>query len=313
MTLQSPLLLVALAALPLLGVLYVRAERRRGSASFVPAALAPSVIPRRPRWRRHVPVALMALAAAGLVVAMARPQTTEAVAVEQATVVVVSDRSGSMLATDVAPSRLVAARRAARSFVAAVPKDVKVGAIAFNHVPTVISGPTRDHEAVSTALEGVEAAGSTATGDALQAALEMIRSVRATGARDTPAAVVLLSDGKSVRGSDVLTVAAAAKRAGVAVSTVALGTPTGTIPKEGGGTTAVPPDTATLEQVAQRTGGEAFAISDAGKLEQVYEELGSQLATEQRPVEQASLFAGGALILLLAGVVASLRWFGRFV
>ena len=318
MTFGTPWVLAALALLPVAAFLYVRSERarRRGRDALVEPALIDAVSPHRPGWRRHAPVALQGLALAALVVALARPETTRAVPVEQATVVVATDRSGSMLAEDVAPTRLVAAREAAETFLDAVPADVRVGAIAFNHQPTVLQSPTREHEAVREALRSVTAAGSTATGDALQSALDMVEASRTPGtARRAPAAIVLLSDGKSVRGVDVLSVAARAREAGIPVFTVALGTPAGTIesttPSGETVESPVPPDPATLARVAETTGGEAFSIEDAEELEQVYEQLGSRLATEQRSVEVTGLVAGGALLLLIGGVSASLRWFGR--
>jgi Ca-activated chloride channel family protein len=316
----SPFLLAGLALVPLLVGLYVRAERGRSrrTAAFAAPHLMDAISPRRPRWRRHVPVAALGLAATGLIVALARPQVTVAVPVEQATVVITTDRSGSMLADDVAPSRLVAARRAAGTFLDEVPDDVRVGAVAFNHNATVLQTPTRDHAAVREALAGVKAAGSTATGDALAAALRTIRAWREPKVQKLPpSAIVLLSDGKSVRGRDALAVAEEARRAKVPVYTVALGTATGTIEtRRANGTTAstpVPPDPETLRKVAERTGGRAFAIDDAEQLAQVYQRLGSELATEKQEKEMTSLFAGGALLLMFGGVAGSIRWFGRLV
>jgi len=301
----SPLLLLGLGLVPLAAALYVRAERagRRRRDALVDPALLPAVAPRRAGWRRHLPPAVQAAALAALIVALARPQTTVAVPVEQASVIVTTDRSGSMLARDVAPSRLVAARRAATSFLDAVPDDIRVGAVVFNQRASVLQGPTRDHDAVKSALAGVQAAGSTATGDGLAAALELIRGTRAPGAAERPpAAVVLLSDGRSVRGADVLEVAEQARREKVPVSTVALGTAGGTIESRTASgrvvRSPVPPDPATLRQVAERTGGRAFAIDDAAALEQVFERLGSELATEERDREVTGLFAGGGLLLL---------------
>jgi Ca-activated chloride channel homolog len=320
MSFAAPLFLLALLALPVLVLLYVRSERRRRARreALVSPALLAAVVPDRPGWRRHLPVVGYGLAATALVVGLARPQATVAVPVEQATVVVATDRSGSMLAEDVEPSRLVAARRAAETFLDAVPDDVRVGAVAFNHQPTVLRSPTRDHEVVRAALGTVKAAGSTATGDALASALELVKQAR--GQREgeaSPAAIVLLSDGKSVRGRDALAVAEEARRAKVPVYTVALGTAGGTIQSEDENgarvTRDVPPDPATLRQVAERTGGKAFSIDDAEELGQVYERLGSELATEEREQEVTSAFAGGALLLVLVAVGGSVRWFGRVV
>ena len=319
MSFVTPIALLGLVVVPLVILLYVRAERRRRrSAAFAEPHLMAAVAPRRPGWRRHAPVAAMALAATGLIVSLARPQATIAVALEQATVIIATDRSGSMLAEDVAPSRLVAAREAAGTFLDEVPGDARVCAVAFNQEATVLHTPTRDHSAVREALAGVTAAGSTATGDALAAALRSIRATREAerGAR-SPAAIVLLSDGKSVRGRDALEVAEEARAAEVPVYTVALGTEAGTIESErADGTvvrTPVPPDTATLESIAERTGGQAFAIADAEQLGQVYERLGSELVTEDRKTEVTAWFAGGALLLLLGGAVASIAWFGRLL
>lgn len=315
MSFHAPTFLIALLLLPLAVALYVRAERRRARATarIVAPRLLPAVLPRRPGARRHVPVAFHALALAGLLLALARPHATMAVEAERATVVVLTDRSGSMQATDVAPTRLVAATRAADSFLKSISGKVRVGAIAFNHQPTLLSSPTTDYAEVRQALAGVKASGSTATGDALAAALQLVRTARTGAAAKAPAAIVLLSDGKSVRGRAVTPVARAAARAKVPVYTVALGTAAGTITSPSGTTTAVPPDVATLRDVARVTGGQAFGIEDAAELTRVYERLGSQVATERRDQEVTSLFAGGALALVALGVAASLRTTGRLV
>lgn len=319
MTFEAPLFLLGLLLIPLGALLYAQREgaRRAGAEAFAPAALLPSVVPRRAGWRRHVPVIGYGLALAALVVALSRPQATLATAVEQAAVVVVTDRSGSMLATDVAPNRIAAARKAGASLVESVPDDVRIGAIAFNHTVEVLHSPTTDHASVGAALASVEAAGSTATGDALQAALRMLESIRRPGAEPPPAAIVLLSDGESVRGSDPLEAAEQARQAGIPVHTVALGTQGGTIERRRRNgevqTVPVPPDRETLERIARRSGGESFATADATRLEAVYERLGSQVAREQRPREVTSLFAGGALLLMASAAAASLRWFGRFL
>ncbi len=300
MSFQSPAFLVGLALIPLLVTLYVRTERR--PQTFAPAKLLPSVAPNRAGWRRHAAVAGYGAALVALLVALAKPQATVARPTEQARVVVVTDRSGSMLAKDVAPNRLAAAKKAAGTFLDAVPDEVRVGAVAFNQRAEVLQSPTRDHDAVREALQSVRAAGTTATGDAIKAALQSIKG-------NAPAAIVLLSDGKSVRGSDPVQAAQDAKRRKIPIYTVALGTANGTI--DGG--RPVPPDPQTLARIAQVTGGRAFAAGDVDALDQVYERLGSQVATEQRKVEVTSAFAGGALLLMALSALSSIRWVGRLV
>jgi Ca-activated chloride channel family protein len=308
MTFGSPVLLAGLALVPVLLVAYVVYERRarRARRALIAPALAPAVTPRTTGWRRHVPVVGGLGAIALLLTALAKPQTTVAVPVEQARVVIATDRSGSMEAKDVAPDRLTAARDAAADFVDSVPDGVKIGAITFNQAPTVLTSPTDDKQAVKDAIKSIKAAGTTATGDALAQALKLLKG------NDSPAAIVLLSDGKSVRGQDVLTVARAAKAAKIPVYTVSLGTASGTITTKTG-TSQVPPDTATMRQVASITGGKAYSISDAKELSQVYEQLGSKLTKKDKKQDVTSEFAGGALLVLLLGSLGGVRMTGRLV
>jgi Ca-activated chloride channel homolog len=318
MSFATPLVLLALLVLPLLLVLYVIEQRRRHSAAaaFATPALQSSVVPRRPGWRRHAPVTAAALALAVLVVAAARPQRTVAVPVERAAVMLATDVSGSMTATDVQPSRLVAAKRAARRFVEEVPGRVNVGVLAFNSTPRVLQSPTRDRDVVKTAIEGMRSSGGTATGEAIASATSALR--RANARRDRPpAAIVLLSDGKSTSGQDPVAAARAAKRLDVPVYTVVLGTDQGTItvPRASGGTATrnVPPDREALAQVARASGGKSYSAESETSLKEVYESLGSQLGRENRKREVTSAVTGGGLLLMLAGVAMSLRWFGRLI
>jgi Ca-activated chloride channel family protein len=316
--LQAPLFLLLLLLLPLLVGLYVRHERGavRGAAAFASPALLPAVAPVRPRWRRHVPIALYLLALVVLVVALARPQVTVAVPVDQARVLLVFDQSGSMASEDVSPTRLAAARTAANSFLGTVPKRVQVGAIAYNQGARVLQGPTTDREAVRSALAAVTPRGSTATGDALTLALSVARRTSKRGAKPPPAAIVLLSDGKSVRGRDPVAVARTAKRQKVPIYTVSLGTPSGTIPKHDKsgkltGRVTVPPDPQTLARIAQVSGGETYDVRNAARLSGVYKRLGTKLSMKHEPRQITAGVAGGALALVVAGGLASLFWFGR--
>lgn len=319
MTFAEPLALLGLIALPLLVAWYVREQRRRRAvaAAFAAPALHPSVAPVSPRWRRHLPLAAIGLALAALVLAAARPQRTVAVPVERASIALATDVSGSMTATDVRPSRLVAAKRAARAFVDRVPDRVNVGLVAFNQQARVLQSPTTDRADVRSAIDSMTPSGGTATGEAIFASLRTLdRRPNATGRRP-PGAIVLLSDGASTSGRDAVAAAAEAKREGVRVYTVTLGTPGGTItvPSPGGGTDTrpVPPDPQSLEQIAEASGGRAFTAGTARNLEEVYERLGSQLSHKDEKRQVTSAFAGGGLVLLLTAAAMSLRWFGRLI
>jgi Ca-activated chloride channel family protein len=300
--------LLGLVLLPLLAWAYVVAEqrRRRAAAAFAAPATAASVIPRRPGWRRHAPLAFAWLAIAALIGALARPQVSVAVPAEQATIVLAMDHSGSMAATDVAPSRLTAALDAGEAFLDKVPKRVKVGGVVFDNVAEAVQSPTTDRATLREALkQAMKPSGGTATGDALAASLTMIK----TSGKKAPGAIVLLSDGKETHGRDPLPVADEAKKLGIPIYTVALGTPQGTLPNGD----AVPPDTQTLQQIAERSGGQAFTAADTDALSAVYKKLGSEVAMKKEPREVTAGFAGGAAILLLLGGGMSLRWFRRLL
>lgn len=315
MSFQQPVLLFGLLLIPLAALLYARGEMRgrRGREAFSQPALLPSVAPTRPGWRRHAPVVLYGLALAALIVALARPQATLAVGVEQATVMLVTDDSGSMRSTDVAPTRMAAARSAAGRFLSKVPAQVKVGAVAFNDTARVIQAPTTDRLAVRQGLADLRPSGSTIAGPALDLARRAARPPG--GGKAPPTAMIMISDGKS--GGDPTPAVRRAAKAGISVYTVALGTPTGTVTTRLADgttrTTPVPPDPASLKRIAEATGGKAFAVKSAGELDAVYERLGSQVTKQPQEREITAAAAGGALLLLLAGAGAGLRWFGRML
>jgi Ca-activated chloride channel family protein len=305
--------------LPVLALWYGtrQRERRRAAAIFARPALQPSVAPRRPGWRRHAPMLVLLVAVAALVVAAARPQRTVAVTVDNAAVMLATDVSGSMTATDVKPSRLAAAKQAAKRFVASVPKHVNVGVMAFNNTPRVLQSPTRNRTDVNSAIDAMSPSGGTASGDAITTATRLLGTARGAGGRRVPAAIVLLSDGKSTSGSDPIAAARAAGRQHIPVYTVALGTAHGTItvPRRGGGTQTqtVPPDPSSLAQIASASGGKSFTAQSATGLKQVYEKLGSQLSHKKEKRQVTSAVAGGGLALLLAAMAMSLHWFGRMI
>ena len=319
MSFRDPFLLAGLVLVPLALLAYLRAQkrRRRYAVRYTNLDVLAGVATRS--WARHLPAALALLALALLVVALSRPERTVAAQRNQATVMMVTDTSGSMQATDVRPDRIAAAKRAAHSLAEDLPVDFRLGLVSFGSTAEQQAAPTTDRTEVDAAIDRLRVAGATAMGDGLALGLRSAQ-VRVPdgegGTQRVPAAIVLLSDGKSTRGeNDPLTVARRARRARVPIYTVALGTQSGVLertdPQGGVIREPVPPDTATLQEIARSTGGRYFATADAGRLESIYSNLGTRLATMRERQEVTAAFAGGGLILLLAGLLASMLRSGR--
>jgi Ca-activated chloride channel family protein len=314
MSFAAPVFLLGLLLVPLALLAYA-ASRRRAKRYAVRFTAAPSLrlaAGAVPGWHRHLPAAAALAALAALALAMAKPQRTVAVAAERASIVLVTDHSRSMLATDVEPDRLTAAKRAARTFLDEVPDPIRVGVVSFSTVPDVVQAPSSDHEDALSVIEGQSPDGATATGDALQAATEVLTRDRSNGRRP-PAAIVLLSDGKTTAGRDPVEVARAARRTRIPIFTVSLGTSDATVPSPGLGGPALPatPDPETLARIAEVSGGRAFRAEDDEELSSIYRSLGSQLGTKRKRVEMTSMFAVGGLVLLLAAAAGSVRSSGR--
>ncbi len=312
MSFAEPLALLCLFAVPLAVLAHVSAQRRRRRYPVRYTALSTlaAIAGEEPRWRRHLPFALLALALAALTLSLARPERTVAVPVERASVVLVTDVSRSMSATDVSPTRLEAARRAAQSFIEKVPEELRVGLVSFSDAAQTLKAPTTDREVVSNALKTLQPISGTATGAGLRTALDDLKVGADNSAQRPPAAIVLLSDGSATDGTAAYEVATEAKRLRVPIYTVALGTPDGTI-ELGGRVLRVPPDPEALQRIASLSGGDAFRAEDSDELGAVYDRLGSQIGTKPEQREITVFFAGGALLLLAGAMAASLGLGGR--
>jgi Ca-activated chloride channel homolog len=314
---QAPLFLLALVLVPAAVALYVLADRRRRArtAEFASPRLLPSVAPRGPGVRRHLPLVLYGVALAAVAIALARPEATVAVPEERAAVMLTTDISGSMEARDVSPSRMAAVRRAAHDFLDDAPAELRVGAVAFNHSVRAIEPPRAERDDTRALIEGLTPSGGTATGEGLAAAVGLLGRAGARDARRPPAAVILLSDGASTHGRDPIDVAREAARLRIPIYTVALGTDAGTIEvRRGDGSTVtrdVPPDRVTMRRIATISGARTFSADAGDELATVYESLGSQVATREEQREITAAFVGGAAAFLLVGGAMSLRWFGR--
>ena len=320
MSFREPLLLVGLALVPLALAAYVVAQRRRRrfAVRYTNVDVLAGVAART-NWMRHIPALLALLALAALLIALARPERTVAAEQRQAMVVMVTDVSGSMRATDVQPTRLAAAKQAGHALVDKLPRDFRLGLVGFSHVASQLVEPTTDKQRIGAGIDGLTAHGGTAMGDGLALGVEAARTpiTNELGVpQRLPAAIVLLSDGASTAGTeDPITVAERARKYRIPIYTVALGTATGTIEHtRRDGTTwtePVPPDTATLQEIARDSRGRFFQAADAQRLSDIYRGLGTRLATRHEKQEVTAAFAGGGLALLVFGMVAAVARGGR--
>ncbi len=295
----------------LAGAYLVAARRRpRYVVRFTNLALLDLVAPQRPKWRRHVPAALVLLALAGMVLALARPVHDVRVARREAVVVLAVDVSPSMMATDVAPSRFEALKSAVGRFTERVPDEVSLGLVSFAGTAHVVVPPTTDHAMVRHAVQRLWFRSQTALGEAVFASLEALAVAADGRAEPPPAGVVLMSDGASTAGrpeSEAIRQAVAAR---VPVSTIAFGTKAGTITLEGG-EQPVPVDGTSLRRIAAETGGVYFEAATGERLAEIYRHIGRSVATTTEPRDLAGWFVAVAFLLTLAAACASLAWFAR--
>jgi Ca-activated chloride channel family protein len=316
----SPVFLLALLVVPVVVCYAIWADRRRSRypVAFTNLDVLAGVVSTQRAWRRWIPLALLALALATTAAAVARPRVRVSVPDEHATVVLLIDTSGSMRAKDVEPTRLDAARGAIVTFLDKLPKSVRVGLVEFSSAPTVLSAPTRDREETRTQLDYIAPDRGTAIGDGIASATRLVTStlrregVHRNAAGHLPAAIVLLSDGAQNRGDLApLDGARRARRAGIRVHTVALGTAHGVV-RFGfgpfGDTISVPPDPVTLRAIARSTGGRSYKARDADRLEQIYSALGSDLGRTSKRRNAASWFSGAAAVLLLGSLGLGRAW-----
>jgi Ca-activated chloride channel family protein len=313
--------LYLLVVLAVLGVyIVVQMARRKRVLRFANMEVLERVAPKRAgtRWR-HLPAALLVAALAFLTTAMAGPTHDVRIPRNRAVVMLVIDVSESMISTDVAPSRIEAAKQAGRQFADGLTSGINLGLVEFAASATMLVAPTTDRGAVDRAIDTLQAQPRTATGEGIFTALQAIATVGAVmggGSGPPPARIVLESDGKETVPADpdaprgAFTAARAAKEQGVGISTIAFGTPYGTIDYQGQNV-PVPVDDVTLQKICEITGGQAFHAGSLGELDSVYATLQQQIGYETiRGDASASWIMLGVIMFgaaLLAGVVINRR------
>lgn len=334
-------------AVPLLVLLYVWLLRRKkkmavryASLSIVKEAMGPGR-----GIKRHIPPFLFLLALTAMLLAAARPHAVITLPSNQQTIILAMDVSGSMRASDVQPNRLVAAQNAAKSFIAELPRHVKVGIVAFAGSAQVAQLPTVNRDDLVTAIDRFQLQRATATGNAIVISLatlfpdqgielaalqgssrDRMRGLAIDGERKekkeftpvapgsyTSAAIIMLTDGQRTSGVDPLEAAKMAADRGVRVYTVGIGTVDGETIGFEGWSMRVRLDEETLKAVAQKTQAEYFYAGTAQDLKKVYETLSSTLTVEKKETEVSALMALAAAVLALLSAGLSLLWFNRIL
>lgn len=305
MSFLHPERLLLLAGVVLLAAGYAVVWRRRSQAvaRYTQPHLHDRLAPERTHGlRRHVAPALALGALSLVLVSVAQPTREERVPREKGVVVLAIDTSLSMQATDISPTRLEAAIDGATAFVDELPEGIEVGLVSFDSNARLLVSPTTDHEAVQAAIGTLTTNARTATGEGVYASLDAVEAALADdadSADQVPAAIVLLSDGVETVGRSVHSATQAAVDAEVPVSTIAYGTPTGTVTIDGQAM-EVPADARTMELVADATGGTYFEATSAGELQDVYADIQTTIGYETEPREVGRALIGGAFVLLLA-------------
>ena len=327
MTLTWPWALAGLLVVPVLvvgyrRVLHVQEQRRVALAEQGLVMPAP-----RRGWRRHLGPALLIGALTVLVLSLTRPVASFAEPHREGTVVLAFDVSNSMAAKDVKPSRLEAAKAAARGFVEKQPPSVRIAVVAFGGTALVTQRPTEDRAAVLAAVARLKPSGETSLADGVLTGLSAIvgKPVKAPGDAEagtqdeTPigfhggTAIVLLSDGENTDSADPLQAAELASAAGVRVEPIGLGTPAGTVIEVDGFSIATALDDTSLQQIAEATGGTYRRATDAASLAAVYDSIELRWTTRSVPHEVTSWVAAGAALLLLGGATISVLRQGRVI
>ena len=349
MTFLWPQFLWLLLVLPLLVPLYVWLLRRKkkNALQYASLSIVREAMGKGQSVRRHVPPVLFLLALAAMLVASSRPFAVVTLPSDKQTIMLAMDVSGSMRATDVKPNRLVASQEAAKAFLAELPRNIKVGIVAFAGTASVVQPPTLSREDLVAAIDKFQLQRGTAIGNgivvslaelfpdagidlaSMQTGRERLRGVdieqkaKEGKAKEpfvpvapgsyTSAAIILLTDGQRTTGVDSMDAAKAAADRGVRIYTVGIGTVDGETIGFEGWSMRVKLDEETLKGIARNTQAEYFYAGTATDLKKVYESLSSRLTVVKKETEVSGILAlvAAALALLSAGL--SLAWFNRIL
>ena len=326
MSFLSPRLLLVLALVPFMIAGYIALARRRAkrAAELAAKGFAPT---RRLGWRRHVPFVFFLSALTLLVTAFARPQTNTTLPKREGTVILAFDVSNSMLAEDLKPTRMEAAKIAAKGFVEQQPANIKIGVVAFSDGGLLTQRPTDIRADVLAAIDRLKPDGGTSLGQGIFSSLSAIagkpivvdpKALESDGGKVDigyfgGTAVVLLSDGENNSQPDPLVIADVASSAGVRIFPIGIGSSEGTVVDIDGYSAATTLDEEMLGEIAKRTDGTYFKAEDEKSLTKIYKSIDLKFTRKPGKTEVTALFTAAGALLLVIGSALSLLWFGRVV
>lgn len=340
-TFQWPMMLWLLALVPLLVLGYLMLARQHQVIGLNSAGATLGVQNAKGfkgMLERHGMALLLLLGISALLVAVARPNAVVVLPTRMDTIILAMDISGSMRASDIKPNRLMAAQGAATTLIANQPSGVRIGVVSMASTAALVQSPTTQREDVIAAINRLQLQRGTALGSGVVIALATLlpdshlnveqiifgRSSPSASADATQVekfkpvppgsnhafAIVLLSDGVSNFGPDLLEVAKLAAERGVRIYTVGIGTTKGDTLRADGWSMRVRLDEEVLKAVANVTHGEYFQASSAGDLKKIYQQLGAQFSLGQGRVTEltALCIALGAALALLSMTLSLLRF-----
>lgn len=327
MTFIWPLMLFSLLLVPLLVLFYLRLLRRQrqSAVDLGPLGLVRNSSGKELGFRRHIPPAVFLSGLTLLLLALARPELTVTLPRVEGTVILTIDVSGSMNADDLEPTRIEAAKVAARTFVENQPRTVLIGVVAFSGGGLVVQPPTDDQAAVLATIDRLSPEGGTSLGQGIFQALNAIAgeplAINEADLEEGPvtgdighypsAVIVVLSDGENTVPPEPLEIAQLAAEAGVRIFPVGIGSPEGTVVEIEGFSIVSQLHEEPLQEIASLTNGAYYNARDAGSLQEIYENIDLQLTVRGEQMEVTSIVAGISMVLFLVGGGLSLVWFGR--
>lgn len=337
------LYLFALIPILILGYVLILRRRKPYAVRFSSLSLVREALPKRSSWKRHLPFALFLLAISSLIMAMTRPTSTVTLPSTNSTIILAIDVSRSMCSTDIAPNRLESAKAAALQFIQSQNSNTQIGIVVFAGFAAIAQPPTTDHALLEATIQNIATARRTAIGEGILMSINAISEiddsvvspysslpvVALPAGEYVPAIIVLLTDGVTTSGIDPLIAAQMAKDRGIRVYTIGFGTMNNTAPMNcnpyasysnpfdpfsgpffggGGGGFRREIDEATLKQVADMTGGTYHLAESSTELQEVFDNLPTQLFIVTETTEISVIFAAIAAFFIVLAILLSLRW-----